>query len=350
MDERDIIAAAADALGALWANGTASVETHSVGAHKKGWRPDATLLLDVGGERYAFAVEARRQVNVAAAVHLAERADTEAEPSFILITEYVQPAVAEALRERGVSYADAAGNCHVERPPLLLHVEGRKRRRVGAEEPVRAFGGEGLTVIFALLLEPDLIARPYREIAQLSGASHGVVQYTVKDLERLGFVLRLSRTERRLRDTDALLERWATGFAEALRPKLTLGAFRFTSPDRASRWEIVDLDPDRERWGGEPAAAAATDYLKPARLTVYTRGTRAEAMKRLRVVPDERGEVELLRAFWPERLERELPGAFPDARVPDVLAYADLVASGDPRNAEVAATLQERFSARASRG
>ena len=345
MDERDIIATAADALGALWANGDVSVE-----AGRRGQDRGATLWIGVDGERYGFAVEVKRQVNVAAAAHLAERAGLEAEPPFLLITEYVQPAVAEALRQRGVSYADAAGNCHIERPPLLLHVEGRKRQLLGTEEPVRAFGGEGLKAIFALLLEPDLIARPYREIAQLSGASHGVVQYTVKDLERLGFLLRLSRTERRLRDTDALLERWSAGYAEALRPKLTLGAFRFSSADRTSRWETVDLDPDQERWGGEPAAAVATDYLKPAKLTVYARGTRAEVMKRLRVVPDERGEVELLRAFWPERLERELPGAFPDARVPDVLAYADLVASGDPRNAEVAATLQERFSARASRG
>ena len=350
MDEREIIAAAADALEALWTDGTTVVEVHDVEAHGRGRRPDATLWLEVAGERYGFDVEVKRQVNVAAAVHLAERADTEADHSFLLIAEYVQPAVAEALRERGVSYADAAGNCHVERDPLLLHVEGRKRQRVGAEEPVRAFGGEGLKAIFALLLEPDYVARPYREIAQLSGASHGVVQYTVKDLERLGFLLRLSRTERRLRDTDALLERWAAGYTEALRPKLALGTFRFTSADRASRWETVDLDPDWERWGGEPAAAAATDYLKPAKLTVYARGTRSETMKRLRVVPDERGDVEVLRAFWPEGLERELPDAFPDARVPDVLAYADLVASGDPRNAEVAATLQERIGARASRG
>lgn len=341
MDERDIIAAAANALGSLWSNGTADVH-----AEQGGHRHDGTLWLDVGSERYGFTVEVKRQVNVAAVARLAERADAEIGTPFLLITEYVEPAVAQALRERGVSYADAAGNCHVERAPLLIHVEGRKRRRVREGESVRAFGGEGLKVIFALLLDPDLVSRPYRDLAMLTGASHGVVQYTVKDLERLGFVLRLSRTERRLRDLDALLDRWTAGYAEALRPKLTLGTFRFSSADRASRWETMDLDASQERWGGEPAAAAATDYLKPARLTVYTRGTRGEAMRRLHVVPDERGDVEVLQAFWPDQLERELPSAFPDARVPDLVAYADLVASGDPRNAEIAATLHERVSAR----
>lgn len=344
MNEREVITAAADALKATWTGGNAAVE---VGVDP---RRDALLWLDVGGERYGFTVEVKRQVSVAAAAHLARRVERDAEHPFLLVTEYVQPAVAQALRERGVNYADAAGNCHVERPPLLLHVEGRKRQRVGEEEPVRAFGGEGLKVIFVLLLEPTLIERPYRDLAGLTGASHGVVQYTVKDLERLGFVLRLSRTERRLRDADVLLERWTAGYGEALRPKLTLGTFRFTPADRSLWWEAVDLDPERERWGGEPAAAAATDYLKPAKLTVYTRGTKAEVMRRLRVVPDERGDVEVLRTFWPEGLEDALPDAFTGARVPDVLAYADLIASGDPRNAEVAAKLQERIRARGPRG
>lgn len=345
MNEREIITAAADKLTAPWTGGDAVVEVD-----ENGTRRDALLWLDVGGERYGFTLEVKRQVNVAAAAHLAQRVGWDAGLPLLVITEYVQPAVAQALRERGVSYADAAGNCHVERPPLLLHVEGRKRQRGGEDAHVRAFGGEGLRVIFALLLEPDLVSRPYRDLAGLTGASHGVVQYTVKDLERLGFVLRLSRTERRLRDTDGLLERWTSGYAEALRPKLTLGTFRFSSADRAPRWEAVDLDAEQERWGGEPAAAAATDYLKPAKLTLYARGTRPEIMRRLRIVPDARGDVEVLRAFWPERLEDELPDAFTDARVPDLLAYADLVASGDPRNAEVAATLQGRISARVPRG
>lgn len=311
-----------------------------------GLDPDRLLWLTVNGERYGFAVEVKRHVNVATAAHLTEREDRSAKHPLLLLAEHVPPAAAQALRQRGVSYADTAGNCHVERPPLLLHVEGRKRQRVGEGEPVRAFGGEGLKVIFALLLDPHLVGRPYRELAALSGASHGVVQYTVKDLERLGFVLRLSRTERRLRDAGALLDRWTAGYTETLRPKLTLGTFRFSSPERASRWEAVDLDPERERWGGEPAAALATDYLKPATLTVYTRDPRPDAMKRLRVVPDARGDVEVIRTFWPERLEGEVPGGFPSPSVPDVIAYADLIASGDPRNAEVAAMLQERIVAR----
>jgi hypothetical protein len=70
-------------------------------------------------------------------------------------------------------------------------------------------------------------------------------------------------------------------------------------------------------------------------------------MRHLRVVPDDEGPLEAVRSFWPLQLEDALPGPFTGARVPDLLAYADLVASGAPRNAEAAALLRERTPWRA---
>jgi hypothetical protein len=56
------------------------------------------------------------------------------------------------------------------------------------------------------------------------------VQYTVRYLERLWFVVRFDRTTRRVHNGGDLLDRWAAGYAEVLRPKLALGALRPT-PD-----------------------------------------------------------------------------------------------------------------------
>ncbi len=344
MDDLDLIHAAAHALDSLWNHVSVDVE-----AKGKSRNHDARVHMSVGNERYAFAAQVKRNANVAVAALLAGRATPDAEGAILLITEYAQPAVAQVLQHRGINYADSVGNCHVDHPPLFMHVEGRKRLRTDRVQPVRAFGGEGLKVIFALLLDSGLASRPYRDLAELSEVSHGVVQYTVKDLERLGLLVSVHRTARRLRDLDALLNRWSAGFAETLRPKLSLGTFRFSSPERTTHWKQADLDPETERWGGEPAAATATNYLRPGKLTLYTRSTRADLMRRLRIVPEVDGPIEVLRTFWPQRLEQELPLAFPDATVPDILTYADLVASGDPRNAEVAAMLQEQFSERVHR-
>jgi hypothetical protein len=279
---------------------------------------------------------------VATAARLAETLPDEGRQTHVVLTGHIQPAVAEALRARRVNYADASGNCHIERPPLLVHVEGRRRKRSGDAVPIRAFKGEGLKVIFVLLLCPEWVARPYRDLAALSGASHGVVQYTVKDLERLDYLVRLSRTARRLRDPPGLLDRWTERYAENLRPKLSMGTFRFTEPERFAHWQDLGLDGAHERWGGEPAAALATGYLSPGRLTIYSRRPRSDLMRHLRVVPDDEGPLEVVRSFWPLPLEDALPDRFAGGRVPDLLAYADLVASGAPRNAEVAALLRER--------
>lgn len=333
----ELISDTANAIAASWPYSSVGVEIERGNGHY-----DARMVFEIDGERYAFDVEAKRQVNVATAASIAQDRDEEDLRQFIFLTEYVQPSVAEALKMRRVNYADTAGNCHIERSSLFIHVEGRRRPRSKEVDPVRAFKGEGLKVIFTLLLQPELVSRPYRDLATLSGASHGVVQYTVKDLERLGFVVRLNQTERRLLNVPGLLDRWATAYAEHLRPKHVMGTFRFSLEDRLRDWHGIDLNPEHERWGSEPAAAIATGYLKPARLTIYSRRTRPDIMERLRVVPDKDGTVEVVRTFWPLLLEENLEARFIDAVVPDILTYADLIATGDPRNAELASMIREQ--------
>ena len=292
-----------------------------------------------GGTDYAFDVAVIPRLNAATAARLDDDAD--GSRPLVVIAERITPALAEILQSKGIGYADAAGNAHIEHPPLFLHIEGRKHERTQDAAPVRVFSGEGLKVVFVLLLDPALASRPYRDLAELAGVSHGVVQYAMKDLERLGFVLRLSRTARRLQNRADLLDRWATAYAETLRPKLTRGTFRFADAKPVASWE--DLVLDDARWGGEPAVALATGYLKPADFALYTHLLKPDAMRHLRVLPDSDGQVEILRAFWPAALEMEAHEAFPERAVPNVLAYADLLASGDPRNADAAAQLRERI-------
>lgn len=335
MTHMELITTAANAAAASWPDSDLRVDVE-----RGRGKYDAQVVFETGGARHTFDVEAKRQVNVAAAARLASELDDDQRRRFMLVTEHVQPSVAEALQTRRMNYLDAAGNCHIDHPPLLIHVEGRKRRRLQGTDTIRAFTGEGLKVIFVLLLQPELASRSYRDLVALSGASHGVVQYTMKDLERLDFVVRLSRTERRLHNTPDLLDRWAAGYAEHLRPKQSMGTFRFSSEDRLRNWQEIDLDPTYERWGGEPAASIATQYLKPGRLTIYSRDTRSEVMRRLRVVPDKDGAVDVIRTFWPLQLEEDLETRFAGATAPGLLAYADLLATRDPRNAEVAAFLR----------
>lgn len=323
-----------------WAPGTASVEYRAGGDETSEWDPDGILTLHVGDVSFAFAVRATGHVNAAEAAWLAVQAE-DGRDDQLVIAERITASAASVLRERGVGYLDAAGNAHIERAPLLVHVEGRKP--VATLRPVRAFAGEGLKVVFILLLDPTLASASYRTLAELSGVSHGVAQYTIKGLEQAGFVARLGRTQRRLTNRGGLLDRWAAAYAEALRPKITEGQFAFTG-ERADTsvqdWQSI-LISEMDRWSGEPAADLATGYLRPEHLTLYTRQSRASLMKALRAVPSPDGSLTVLNMFWPEEAEARIPEAFNRASVPDVVIYADLLATGDPRNAEVASMLRE---------
>ncbi len=350
MTKSDLIRHGTRLLGQLWVPGVARASyRHYNDGHGDRGQPDGRVSLLVDGAAFEFDVVARRQLNTAGAASISAQAG-ESTSDLLVVSEKVTAAVASVLREHGISYLDAAGNAHIERPPLLVHVEGK--RPVQAEDPVRAFAGEGLKTVFVLLLDPGLASESYRSLAELSGVSHGVVQYTVKGLETSGYLMRLGRTERRLTGVGALLDRWAAGYTETMRPKITRGRFAFTG-ERAEAsvrdWRSIVL-PKTDRWGGEPAADLATGHLHPAHLTVYTRQAPPSLMKALRAVPSPGGPLTVLTTFWPEETEAKVPEAFGDRSVPDVLTYADLLASGDPRNATVAAQLRDQIVTRSPYG
>lgn len=341
MTLHEMVQRGAEALGELWAAGGASVTFH---ADERGGRrrPDGTVKLATARRTFEFAVEAKRQLNLADAARIVERAHHGSE-KWLVVAARISSSVAAVLREGGVNYLDAAGNAHIENDSLFVHVEGRKWEP--SKNPVRAFSGEGLKVIFVLLVDSKLVSEPYRRLAELSAVSHGVVQYTMNDLVRLGYVVRTGRTERRVVEATEMLNRWARGYVEALRPKLSEGTFAFSGAENGKRvreWQSIPLDSGEDLWGGEPAASYKTAHLRPGRLTVYTRSNRTTLMKRLRVAPSEDGALTVIQTFWTREIERAVPGAFDGKTVPDLVAYADLLSSEDPRNAEVAAMLHER--------
>lgn len=55
--------------------------------------------------------------------------------------------------------------------------------------------------------------------------------------------------------------------------------------------------------------------------------------------PDLHGDIEILEQFW----DSPTPQGYPLDLVPPLLVYADLVASGDLRNADIARMIQDRY-------
>jgi hypothetical protein len=100
---------------------------------------------------------------------------------------------------------------------------------------------------------------------------------------------------------------------------------------------MTELGRFQAYWGGEVAAARFTRYFKPEMTTVYLRGNLARLRVALKLKREPQGNVELLKAFWDAQYDDQ-----ENATVPPLLVYADLMASGDPRNLETAEQIYER--------
>jgi hypothetical protein len=223
---------------------------------------------------------------------------------------------------------------YLNEPPLLVYIKGQgPPKALRKARLTRAFQPTGLKVIFAFLCKPELTNLPYREIARAAAVALGTVGWIVTDLKDLGFWLDTDKHGRGLTQKEKLLERWAAAYAEQLRPKLLIG--RFAAPD-VEWWKRARLRDFNAYWGGEVAAARLTDYLKPAFVTIYAREAPAKLQLMNKLKEHAQGNTEILKAFWNSEcdwIDNELAHPF--------LVYADLLATAEPRNIEVARIIHD---------
>ena len=299
-----------------------------------------------GREHIDYLAEAKRTVTPATlgamVMQLRHLAETAGRP-VLLVTDYLTPQVAEALRNQQQQFADAAGNAYLEGPGLLVYVAGRKLMRgQTAPRANKTFATAGLKVLFALLCDPALADAPYRDIAVAAGVALGAVPAALADLRQARHLLVTDKI-RRLHATKRLLDEWALAYAHTLRPKTLLKTY--VAPNFGT-WPDWHLDPEQARWGGEPAANLLVRYLRPGVLTIY-----ADKLPP-RLIVEQRLELagplaqdhllELRKPFWGRTLRTE---GRPDT-VPPALVYADLLATGDARCIETAQMIYDDCLAR----
>jgi hypothetical protein len=298
------------------------------------YRYDVLLRLTRGDKTEVFAAEVKRRLTdatIGAAMHQLEMYSQQG----MLVTEYVNPKMAERLRELGMAFFDTAGNAYINTPFVHVFVKGnRLDKPLGRIGKTRAFQPTGLKVIFALLCQPVLVNAPYRDIATAAGVALGTVGWVMTDLKEQDFLVDMGKRGRRLKERKRLVDRWVTAYPEQLRPKLLIG--RYTIPDTAA-WIDTVIEDYQAFWGGEVAAAILTRYLKPELWTIYVKERTVDLQLELQMRKDPNGNVELLKTFWGDGCAQTEEGV-----APALLVYADLLATGDPRNIETAKMIYEQ--------
>lgn len=300
---------------------------------------DAVLEFHIGTRRFKRPALVKQTIDRygTLATIRAQAAPSKAE-RLLLVTSYLSPNMINACRELQVDALDLAGNASILLADNVILVSGRPRPDQSQQTQSRTWTKSTLRVALALLAVPSLLEKTYRDIAQVAGVSHGTVQNAIHGmLGRRDLIERPSRRGMQFTDAGRMIDEWTTLYPTLLRGTLQLGRFRTDVPDW---WRNVPELPDRCRFGGEPAAAILTEYLKPATFTVYCADqVPREWIAKARLRPDRDGNVEFLKSPIQFAAAPELPQNI----VPPLLAYADLVASGDSRNLETARLLREQY-------
>lgn len=297
---------------------------------------NATGLIDTGIDHIPVAIDAKVRVTNATIGHVVHQFSQIAEHG-LLVTNYINPIIAERLKAMDIWFIDTAGNAYINALPVYVYIKGNKLPEDQGTAKIlnRAFTPIGLKVVFALLCQPKLVNAPYRDIAQTAAVALGTVALVFKDLNQMGYIIDMGARGRRLKNWEKLMERWMIAYPEQLRPKLETGRYRAPDPNW---WQTADLHNLQAYWGGEVAADRMTQYLKPQIITIYVMEEWAGKLKitnRLR--KDPAGDIEILKTFW------DVEGKFNQADiVHPILIYADLIASGDPRNIETAQIIYEQ--------
>ncbi|MGY2134437.1 type IV toxin-antitoxin system AbiEi family antitoxin [Hymenobacter sp. HD11105] len=296
--------------------------------------------LRIGPQEQLFIVNARLRVQPETIGNLRALQPTSREP-VVLIVPYISDQQGEKLRHSAIHYLDTAGNAYLQSADrhFFVLVRGQRQPLAAQPTPHRAFQPAGVQLLYHLLSEPALLQATYRTMAGQAQVALGSVSILLRSLQQLG-LLRDEAGERRWTEPAHVLRRWVDAYGEVVRPKLTPQRYRWLDPGVARQgWQQVELGADMA-WGGEPAAHLLLEgYLLPEYFTLYTTASRSEVMRRLRLIPDAQGTIEVLRPME-TTLAKEHRGA---PAVHPLVVYADLIRTTDPRNREVALRLYARY-------
>ena len=301
-------------------------------------QPDRLLKMVTAGVEHYYCAEIKRAVTKANKLLLLIGKENLQHP-LLLITKHVNIEMADRLAKDGIEFIDTAGNAFINRPPLYVFIKGNrltettKRVQLG-----RVFRPTGLKMLYTILCNPGLEKRTIREIAVAANVAIGTVDWILKELKELGFLIDMGKQGYMLVKKEYLLQRWVAAYPEQLRPKQALGRFKGTY----GWWQNANIDPLRAQWGGEVAAAKLTHYIQPQIVTIYTTFDYInQVLIENKLKKDIKGDTEILARFWNQNVTWE----HNDLAHP-ILIYADLLATGDPRNIETAKMIYEEHVVR----
>jgi len=258
---------------------------------------------------------------------------------WILFAPHIGRPLGQYLATHEVNYVDEIGNCRLQlEQDHIAWIEGR--RPTARKQRGRGVGKAGYQVMFAILAQPDLLDEPVRAIAQAAGVSKNTAATTVARLTEEGLVGR-GRTRRQVLARQTILDRWLTGYANTVRPRLLVGTFRTRDTDPEAlenRIQTVLHDAKPWAWGGGAAAMRLTGFYRGPETVLHAAAWQKEDAIRLQAVRADDGPLIVLGVPG----EVAFRGAVPRTVHP-LLVYTELLTAGGERASETAEEIRSKY-------
>lgn len=170
----------------------------------------------------------------------------------MLVTEYLNPNLAEQLKELGIQFLDTAGNVYINQLPVYIDIQGKKPAKPHQDVTLtkqmgKAFQPKGMKVVYMLLTQPELVNAPMRTIAVTAEVALGTVKQVMDDLHYQGFIVQKGDKRKVVADTKALLDNWLDAYPENMQAKLNQTLFATDNPERLKAINANDFEGF---WGG----------------------------------------------------------------------------------------------------
>lgn len=191
-------------------------------------------------------------------------------------------------------------------------------------------GKKDLQVLFVLLVDDKLLGASQSVIAEAASVSQATSSRTIRKLE--AFLKAKIGSPSWLEMYEYLIDYWSERYIEKLRPKLTALKYRPT-------WSLdkVPKPPLAYQLSGAAAMIYEKEYLANAHtIELYGDPKERTRLRSYGLLPDFEGPVIVRECFW--NLEFK-------TTVPDILIFADLLATGNPRDREAAQVIRKRHLA-----
>ena len=290
------------------------------------------IFLKTDDYNIPFIVEVKTNINKTKLALISDQFKKKSEEIPLLITDYINTELFELIKKLKINFLDSAGNAYINYPPLFINIKGNKPVYKKTITKSKTFSVSDLQTIYTLLCNPGLEQNSIREIGELAGVAKSSIHLTLNTLKAQGFLI-LDNRLKKIVNKEKLLQKWIVLFPEKLKLKHFIGRYETTDNNF---WEKININQYGALWGGETAAAKLTSYLTPAIHTVYIGNKQGEFILRNRMRKNPAGNIELYNQFWKFKDDSDLSIVNP------ILIYADLVATGDPRNIETAKIIYEK--------